>query len=132
MDNKFAGNGVFLQNGKSIIPAGTIAERLMAGDFGPHPNASAPPGFRIPEIVQALQGSQTAAVEAEATKPEESWIDALNRYNAYKQMQGTGSAGYFGAAGKGVQGTPAWEDLQKIRAVNPNFGFPNPIHDGGF
>jgi|DEB0MinimDraft_6_1074348.scaffolds.fasta_scaffold39072_2 hypothetical protein len=44
----FQGNGVFLKGGQGVVPAGHVANRLQAGQFGPTPNASAPPGFVVP------------------------------------------------------------------------------------
>lgn len=81
------------------------------------------------------QPQEQAAVQPQAqaaVTPQDTWIDALNRRNAYQQMNGVGSASYFGDGGKGLEGTPAWDDLQKIRAVNPHFGFESPSYDGGF
>lgn len=51
---QWQGNGVFMNQGRASIPAGSVADRLMAGNFGPSPNNTAPPGFRIPEIVSAI------------------------------------------------------------------------------
>ena len=44
----FSGNGVFLENGAPVIPQNAIAERLRAGNFGPFPNSTAPPGYQVP------------------------------------------------------------------------------------
>lgn len=44
----FQGNGVFLKDGQGVVPAGHVANRLQAGQFGPTPNASPPPGFVVP------------------------------------------------------------------------------------
>ena len=125
MLGKFNGNGVFMQDGRAVIPAGATADRLQAGEFGPHPNATAPPGFRIPDIVAALQNTQPQGQAQAGPEQQESWIDAMTRYNAYKALNGVGSAGYFN------QGY-ADADLEKIRAMNPGFGQKNPVHDGGW
>lgn len=44
----FAGHGVYLEGGNPVLPANAIAERLRAGNFGPSPNDTAPPGFQLP------------------------------------------------------------------------------------
>lgn len=47
----FAGNDVFLSGGKPVMPNNAIAERLRAGNFGPFPNQSAPPGYVLPQTM---------------------------------------------------------------------------------
>lgn len=44
----FAGNNIFLSGGQPVMPANAIAEKLRAGNFGPFPNQSAPPGYVLP------------------------------------------------------------------------------------
>jgi len=51
----FQGNGVFLKDGQGVMPAGPAAARLQAGNFGPTPNGTAPPGFVMPGMADALQ-----------------------------------------------------------------------------
>lgn len=50
----FQGNGVFLDNGQAVIPDGSVAQRMQAGNFGPGPYQTAPPGFVMPEVRQQM------------------------------------------------------------------------------
>lgn len=47
----FAGNSIFLSGGQPVMPANAIAEKLRAGNFGPFPNQSAPPGYVLPQVM---------------------------------------------------------------------------------
>jgi hypothetical protein len=47
MPDPFVGNRVFLENNQAVLPEGPALSRLLAGNFGPSPNDSAPPGFFI-------------------------------------------------------------------------------------
>lgn len=48
----FTGNDIFLSGGKPVMPANAIAEKLRAGNFGPFPNQSAPPGYVLPQTME--------------------------------------------------------------------------------
>lgn len=47
----FTGNSIFLKDGSPVIPDNAIAQRLRAGNFGPAPNNTAPPGYVLPPSI---------------------------------------------------------------------------------
>ncbi|MGE0757075.1 MAG: hypothetical protein AB7O38_08645 [Pirellulaceae bacterium] len=53
----FNGHGIYLENGKQVTQPGTHYDRMLAGNFGPMPNQTAPPGFRIPDLASAVQNA---------------------------------------------------------------------------
>lgn len=63
----FTGHGIYRVNDVSMVPQGSVAERLLAGAYGPHPFQNAPPGFgglavnRQGDLQQYGGGSQALA-----------------------------------------------------------------------
>lgn len=52
------GNAIFRSGGMNYIPEqSSVAARLLAGVYGPHPNQSAPPGFG--GVIAGKNGAQT-------------------------------------------------------------------------
>lgn len=59
----FQGNGVFLDQGQNVIPDGTIAQKMLAGNFGPGAYQTAPPGFVMPEVRSQMAEALSAPAQ---------------------------------------------------------------------
>lgn len=129
MPPNFTGNDIFLSQGQNVLPDGPVLARLLAGQFGPHPNDTAPPGFIIPPAAPSPI-AEMLKVLPPATPPTPPARLVGQPFDSNGGI-GTGGFGDFGALGSGF--SPAFSDFAELGvALGDALGFGPGLGGFGF